>query len=69
MKKTITAYAPQTIEDEHGRYEQDSYGDWTGWAGARRTMLKSTLVGAQMDVQNRRFVCQCWPDCRHQAPK
>ena len=45
-------------------YEQVP-GGWIGFAGGRRTMLKSSLEWAQLDVANERFVCAAWPGCRH----
>ena len=70
MKKTVITHTPQIVEDEYGRYELDTYGDWTGWSTAgRRTPLKHTLAAAQEDVRNERFVCTCWPNCRHKGPK
>ncbi len=69
-KKTVITHTPQTVEDEDGaRYEFDIHGDWIGWIGQRRTLLKSTLDGARADVAAVRFVCPCWPDCKHKGPK
>lgn len=68
MKKSAAAYPVQTIEDDYGRYEQDAFGDWIGWTDERRTLLKFTLVGAKEDIRNERFVCKCWPKCKHKGP-
>jgi hypothetical protein len=70
MKKVFT-YTPQTIADDDGsHYELDSYGDWIGYASdGRRTLMKRTLEAAREDVQAERFVCACWPNCKHKAPK
>lgn len=67
MKKTPT-YTPETIEDESGRYELDTFGDWTGWnLSGRRTFLKRTFQAAKDDVLNGRFACKCWPNCKHRG--
>jgi hypothetical protein len=69
MKKVAQTHTPQTVEDEQGHYEFDIYGDWTGYAhNGRRTLLKGTLQAAQSDVRTGRFVCPCWPNCRHKGP-
>jgi hypothetical protein len=36
-------------------YAQDSYGDWRGTSGDRRTRLKSTLVWAKQDAASGRL--------------
>lgn len=46
------------------RYEQQG-GDWIGWLGQRRTMLKATKVAAMDDVRAGRLVCKDWPSCKH----
>ncbi len=67
-KKTVIVHTPLTIEDDTARYEFDCFGDWTGFVGTRRTMLKGNLDAAREDVKARRFVCACWPNCRHKGP-
>lgn len=67
--KAPATYAPQTVKNELGRFERDALGDWIGYApDGRRTMLKQTLAGAQSDILDERFVCTCWPNCRHKGP-
>ena len=53
----MSAPAGATYEAEtEATYEQVG-GGWIGFAGGRRTMLKSSLEWAQLDVANERFVC------------
>lgn len=68
MKKVAIVHSPLTMEDESARYEFDTFGDWRGFAGTRRTMLKGSLAAARADVLSSRFVCACWPNCRHKGP-
>jgi hypothetical protein len=67
MKKPTT-HTPQVVEEDTGRYEFDTFGDWIGYVGSHRTMLKATLEAAKADVRTGRFVCPCWPNCRHKGP-
>lgn len=38
---------------------------WVGYARGLRTMLKRSREWAAIDVENDRFVCAAWPECRH----